>query len=87
MSRALSIEDAVLHKTLLCRTVPLETFLINRGILSMVVWMHLHVAGADVSFITFILYAMVVSLLAIVLAIAKLDGAVVGRCEAKESVV
>jgi hypothetical protein len=49
--------------------------------------MHLHVAGADVGFITFVLYAVVVSLFAIVLTVAELNGAIIGRGEAKKAVI
>jgi len=48
---------------------------------------HLHIAGAYVSLITFVLNAMVMRLLAVVLAIAKLNGAIVRRCEAKKAMI
>lgn len=77
MRSALSIKDAVLNHALLSGSVPLETFLVNRGILSMVIRVHLHVACTDVCFITFILNAVIVRLLAVVLTVAELNCAIV----------
>ena len=77
VSCALSIEDTVLHHTLFSRTISLKSFLIDCRVFAVIVRMHLNVARADVGFITFVLDAVVVSLLAIVLTIAELNRAVV----------
>lgn len=85
MRRALTVEDAMLYQALLCRSISLKTFLINRGILAMVIRVHLNVARADVCFVTFILNAVIVSLLSIVLAESKLNRAIVDGSETKKS--
>lgn len=54
-------------------------FLHDSRIFPMIIRMHLYIAGADVDLITFALQAMVVRLFAVMLALAKLDGTVVGR--------
>jgi hypothetical protein len=47
---------------------------------------HLDITRAYVGFITFVLNAMIVRLFSVVLAITKLDCAVVRRCESQETV-
>jgi hypothetical protein len=78
MRGALAVEDAVLHQTLLRCPIALKTFLINCGVLAVIVRVHLNVTRANVGFITFVLNAVIVRLLSVVLAEAKLNGAIVG---------
>lgn len=47
----------------------------------------MNVARADVSFVAFVLDAMIVSLLSVVLTVAELNRAVVRRCETQEAMV
>lgn len=77
MCGALPVKDAVLHHALFSRSVPLKALLIDRRVLSMVVRMHLHITGANVGLITFVLYAVIMRLLSVVLTVAELNGAVV----------
>lgn len=51
----------------------------------MIVGMHLYITGANINLITFALQTMVMRLLAVVLAFAKLYRTVVGRRESQES--
>jgi hypothetical protein len=85
MGRALPVEDAMLHQALLRRPIPLETFLIDRRVFAVIIRMHLHITSADVGFITFVLYAVVMRLLSVVLTVAKLDCAIVRRCEPEKA--
>lgn len=87
MRRTLTVEDAVLHEAFLCRAISLKALLVDCRVLAVVVRMHLNVACADVSLITFILNAVIVCLLPVVLAIAELNCAIVRGCEAQESMI
>ena len=52
---ALSEESAVLGATFLRSPVPLEAFLDDGGVFTVVVGVHLHVRRADVHFVTILL--------------------------------
>lgn len=81
----LTVEDTVLHHTLLCRSISLETFLIDCRVLAMIVRVHLNVARADVSLIALVLNAMIMRLLTIVLTETELNCAIVNRSEAEKT--
>ena len=52
VSGALSVESTCRGFAILCALKPLESFLNDNGILSMIVGMHLDIRGADVHFVT-----------------------------------
>lgn len=83
--RALAIEDAMLHHALLGGSVPLKALLVDRRIFAMVVRVHLNVARADVSLVAFVLNAVIVRLLAVMLAVAELNRAIVRRSETQKT--
>jgi hypothetical protein len=83
--RTLAIKYAMLHHTLFSGTIAMKALVIYCRVLAMIVGVHLNITRAYVRLITSILYAMIVRLLTIMLAIAKLYGAIVRRGETQET--
>lgn len=86
MCGALSEEDAVLDHALFGCPISLETLLVDCGVLPVIIWVHLHVARANVGLVTFTLYAVIMCLLSVVLTVAKLNRAVVRRCKSQKAI-
>ena len=87
VSGALSVEGAVGSLTVLGGAEPLESFLDDGRVFSVVIGVHLHVRRADVHLVASFLDAVVVRLLAVVRAAAVAVVAVVARRVPHESVL